>query len=61
MENKPYKSITVTAPKDRSLEAYKAWIMDIAKKVTTASTEVRWTEEEWAANWKKYWKEKPGS
>jgi hypothetical protein len=60
MENKPYKSITVTTPKDRSLEAYKAWIMDIAKRLITG-TEVRWTEEEWIANWEKYWKEKPGS
>jgi hypothetical protein len=56
MENKPFKSITVTRPQDRSLEAYKAWMMDLAKKLTTGSAELKWTEEEWITNWKKYWK-----
>jgi hypothetical protein len=59
MENKPYKSIDITGPKDRSLEAYKTWMMEMAKKLTTQPTEVRWTEEEWITNWKKYWKKKP--
>ncbi len=59
MENKQYKSITVTGPKDRSLEAYKAWMMDMANMLTTQPTEIRWTEEEWITNWKKYWGKKP--
>jgi hypothetical protein len=58
MENKPYKSVTVTGPKDRSLEGYKAWIRDLAKNLTIG-TDVRWTDEEWIASWKTYWKEKP--
>jgi hypothetical protein len=59
MENKPCKRITVSRPKDRSLEAYKAWMMDIAKRLTTDETRIKWTEEEWIANWKKFWKERP--
>lgn len=58
MENKPYKTVTVSRPKDNSLEAYKAWMMDLAKMLTTDT--IKWTEEEWIANWKKYWKEKSG-
>ena len=61
MENRPYKRVTVLRPKDKSLEAYKAWIREIAKKLTTGNAEVKWTEEEWIANWKKFWQEKPAS
>ena len=59
MKNEPFKKITISRPKDRSLEAYKAWIMEIAKRLTAAPTTVKWTEEEWIANWKKFWQEKP--
>jgi hypothetical protein len=58
MINKPYKSISVSRPKDRSLEAYKSWIHALTKQLDPNS-EVKWTEEEWIANWKKFWKEKP--
>ena len=53
-----YKSVVVSRPADQSLEAYKAWITRLAKNIDKNS-EVKWTEEEWAANWKKFWKEKP--
>jgi hypothetical protein len=58
MINKPYKSIVVSRPADQSLEAYKAWIRELAKNLDKTS-EVKWTEEEWIAKWKKFWKEKP--
>lgn len=59
MINKPYKSTVVSRPADKSLEAYKAWITKLAKNLDKNS-EVKWTEEEWIANSKKSWKEKPG-
>ena len=59
MDNKPYKQFNVSRPKDRSLEAYKAWIMELAKKITTGRATVKWTEEEWIAHWEKFWKERP--
>ncbi len=59
MENEPYKKITVSRPKDGSLEAYKAWMTAIAKRLTTDYTGIKWTESEWIANWKKFWKERP--
>lgn len=61
MDNKPYKKFTVSRPKDKSLEAYKAWVTEIAERLTTNKTGIRWTEEEWMANWKKFWRERPPS
>jgi len=58
MDDKPYKTIFVSRPTDRSLEAYKVWIRGLAQKLQS-NDEVKWTEEEWIANWKKFWKEKP--
>jgi hypothetical protein len=60
MEHKPEKRINVSRPKDKTLEAYKTWIMEMAKLLTMEKNEIQWTEEEWIANWKKFWKEKSG-
>lgn len=57
MENRSYKSVTVMRPANRSLEAYKAWMRELAKKLSKHS-EVKWIEEEWIANWKRFWKDK---
>lgn len=59
MDNKPYKNFIVSRPKDKSLEAYKTWMIGIAKRPTTEKTGIKWSEEEWKANWKKYWQERP--
>ena len=61
LENKPYKRITIARPKNRSLEAYKAWMMDLSEQFTTEKTDIQWTEEEWIVKWKRFWKEKPYS
>jgi sulfur relay (sulfurtransferase) DsrC/TusE family protein len=61
MENKPYKRISVSRPKDNSLEAYKSWMREIAERLTTEKTGIKWTEEEWIAHWKKFWQEKHSS
>jgi hypothetical protein len=60
MDNKPYKVFAVSRPKDKSLEAYKAWITEIAERLTTNRMGISWTEEEWIANWKKFWQERSG-
>ena len=49
--------VTVSRTNDRSLEAYKARIMEIAKRLTTQETEFKLTEEQWIENWKAFLKE----
>ena len=46
-------------PKDQSLAAYKAWIIEIAAQLTTKKTMVELTEQEWIESWKEYWQQKP--
>lgn len=58
MENKPYKKVSVSRPRDQSLEAYKDWMMELAKRLTTEKTGIKWTEKEWIENWKKFWQDK---
>lgn len=47
-------------PKDQSLEAYKAWITEIANRLTTQKTAINLTEEEWIENWEEFWEQMPG-
>lgn len=54
MENKPGKKVDLSLPKDRSLQAYKIWVTDIAKRLT--KTEFVLSENEWEENWKEFWK-----
>lgn len=49
---------TLSGPKDRSLTAYKDWIQDIARRLTTQKSTIEFTEKEWTAYWKDFWKEK---
>ena len=58
MKDKSNEKPTISRPKDNSLEAYKAWLMEIIKRLTKEGTEVRLTEDEWIASWKEYWEEK---
>ena len=41
MANKPYKIVPLSRPQDKFLEAYKEWIMEIAKRLTTGPTTVK--------------------
>jgi len=50
---------TFSRPRDTSVEAYKAWIMEIAQRLTTAKEVIQFTENEWLTNWKEYWQENP--
>ena len=47
-------------PRDKSLDAYKGWMMEIARRLTTTTT-IHLTEAEWAANWKEYWNKNASS
>jgi hypothetical protein len=59
MEEIQSKQNTVTRPKDPSLGAYKVWIMELCRQLTTKEICILFTEEEWRANWKAYWNEQP--
>jgi hypothetical protein len=50
---------TFSRPRDKSVEAYKAWIMEIAQRLTTAKELIQFTEKEWLTSWKEYWQENP--
>ena len=56
MENLLHQKTNLSRTKDKSLEAYKAWIMEIARRLTTAETEIKLTEQEWIENWKAFLK-----
>ena len=58
MESQTTKTETLSLPKDRSLEAYKAWVLEIATRLTKEDTKIKFTEEDWTAYWKEYWKER---
>jgi hypothetical protein len=58
MEDKPNNRLAPSRPKDKSLEAYKAWITELVSRLTT-NNEIQLTEQEWIAHWKEYWKEHP--
>ena len=42
-------------PKDRSLEAFKGWIM--GRRLSRGETQTMFTEAEWVAAWREYWEE----
>lgn len=48
---------TISRPRDKSVEAYKVWIMEIAQRLTTAKELIQFTENEWLTSWKEYWQE----
>jgi hypothetical protein len=60
MEEIQSKPITLSRPKDISLAAYKDWIMELCRRLTTKEICIIFSEEEWIASWKAYWKEQSG-
>jgi uncharacterized protein YaaR (DUF327 family) len=48
------KKPILSRPKDKSLEAYKAWIKEFVKSLG-GSSEDDMTEEQWVEGWKKFW------
>jgi hypothetical protein len=61
MQTESSNRVTSSRPKDESLEAYKAWISDIASRLTTKKTTITFTEEEWIENWQEFWKKSRSS
>ena len=51
MMNKPKREAKPSRPTDESLEAYKAWIRDISRRLTTSKVEINLSEE-WVKSWK---------
>lgn len=49
---------TRSGPRDQTLPAYKAWVEDIAKRLTTMESNLKLTEKEWITFWREFWKEK---
>jgi sulfur relay (sulfurtransferase) DsrC/TusE family protein len=49
---------TLSRPKDRSLEAFKLWMTEIAERLTTQKEMIKLTDEEWKKNWKEFWQQK---
>lgn len=58
MNSQPFEKASRRGPKDRSLDAYKTWILDIARRLTTEHSTFRLSEEEWVTFWKEFWREK---
>jgi hypothetical protein len=42
-------------PKDKTREAYKAWILEFIKPFRDKSAVFKWTDAEWIESWKRYW------
>ena len=59
MQNTIQQNTTLSRTTVSSLEAYKAWILEIARRLTTAETKIELTEQQWIDNWKAFLKEKP--
>jgi hypothetical protein len=59
MEEKSNKKPTRSRPKDKSLEAYKAWVRELSGRFTTQEHEINLTEKEWIESWKEYWEARP--
>ena len=59
MEEKSNEKPTLSRPKDKSLEAYKDSIKELARKFTTQEHEIDLTEKEWIESWEEYWEARP--
>lgn len=58
MKSQTTETVTLSGPKDRSLDAYKDWITEIARRLTTTKDEIKFTEAEWKTYWQEFWKDK---
>jgi len=58
MKSRTTATVTMSGPKDRSLDAYKDWITEIARRLTTTKEHIKFTEAEWTVHWKEFWKDK---
>jgi len=50
------KKPSLSRPKDRTLESFKAWMNEIVNSLAPDAPEGDNSEEHWIALWKKFWK-----
>jgi hypothetical protein len=58
MNSETTKQVFSSHPRDKSLDAFKTWIIDIARRLTTEKSTIEFTEAEWTAFWRDFWREK---
>ncbi len=58
MNRQSIEKVPSSGPKDQSLNAFKAWILEIAGRLTTNQNGVNFTEAEWLKYWQEFWAEK---
>ena len=58
MNSQSVDKVTSSGPQDKSLQAFKAWIIEIANRLTTNPSEIKLTEAEWNKYWKEFWSER---
>ena len=58
MQTRSNNNAAVSRPRDDSFQAYKAWITEIAKKLTTGKNAIKLTEAEWIESWQEFSKQK---
>ena len=58
MNSQPTKTMIFSCPRDQSLEAFKAWMMDAARQIFAEVDVIQLTEAEWVAHWEDFWAKK---
>jgi hypothetical protein len=52
----PNKNIvTLSRPKDKSLKAFKEWILSLTEVLSGKPQEDDWTRGKWTKEWKEFW------
>jgi hypothetical protein len=51
--------LTFSRPKDKTLKAYKEWILSLTEELSGKFQEDDWTRGKWTKEWKEFWG-KPG-
>lgn len=47
--------VILSRPKDTSLQAYKAWILEIAEKMTGKPAVNNLSDDQWVKKWQEFW------
>jgi hypothetical protein len=46
---------TISRPRDKSLQAFKDWILSLTEELSGKPQKDEWTDEEWTKHWKEFW------
>lgn len=58
MNRQSIKNMPSSGPKDQSLNAFKAWMLEIARRLTTDQNGIKLTDAEWTKYWQEFWAER---